>query len=216
MLVASQGHCYPLRAKLSTKHQFSLVYNEINENKYETSLPVSTCSWPGDNTCLMLWVGSIHLRKHVEYRPQKKAVISVSLEAGGTAEVAARSHSERSERLVKAFWRHVPIQSHQIYASAQCMSITWLNSYCGSRANTIKYDQIRTLSPLGGRKRINALNESKQMQLKECSFTTLPFLPPAHRRKGFNKGYVTARSRDALGKIPMSKEIQRGVFCNIL
>lgn len=42
--------------------------------------------------------------------------------------------------------------------------------------------------------------------------TTLPFLPPAHRRKGFNKGYVTARSRDALGKIPMSKEIQRGVF----
>ena len=105
-------------------------------------------------------------RKHVEYRPQKKAVISVSLEAGGTAEVAARSHSERSERLVKAFWRHVPIQSHQIYASAQCMSITWLNSllnsYCGSRANTIKYDQIRTLSPLGGRKRINALNESKQ------------------------------------------------------
>ena len=188
MLVASQGHCYPLRAKLSTKHQFSLVYNEINENKYETSLPVSTCSWPGDNTCLMLWVGSIHLRKHVEYRPQKKAVISVSLEAGGTAEVAARSHSERSERLVKAFWRHVPIQSHQIYASAQCMSITWLNSYCGSRANTIKYDQIRsnTYPFPTGREKTDQRVKRKQTNAAQGMFIyNLALFAPSASPEGF-------------------------------
>ena len=96
----------------------------------------------------------------------------------GTAEVAARSHSERSKRLVKAFWRHAPIQRiiqpYQIYASAQCMSITWMNSYRRSPAN--KYPL-----PPGREKRDQRVKRKQKnaAQVKECSSTKFAHDNPA-------------------------------------
>ena len=158
----------------------------------------------------MLCVGSIHLRKAYGIPPPtERHVITMSQEARqklqlGVTVSAPSDSSKHSGAMYLSSGLSSPIKFMRV--PSVCLSPGWIL--------TADHLQISTLCPLGGKKGINASNENKKMQLKSRNVhlpslltITLPFLLPTHCRKGFNNCYVAARSKDALAKILISREV---------